>query len=179
MPVTLLGDLSEQEGVTKVSTIIPPQAAQDTLTSPAIRIHGADIWHLAGIKGEGTKIGIIDVGFVGFRDLMGLELPESGKVYALCFTDLGTITTDVADCEIDSRHGTGVTEAAFDIAPEATLLHHLIRALLGRICATGHEMAGISWRERHQPLSRDGPGSGPGDGSLPLSRIESAQHSST
>ena len=120
VPVTLLGDLSERDGVTKVSTIIPPQAAQDTLTSPAIRIHGADAWHLAGFRGEGMKIGIIDVGFVGFRDLLGLELPESGSVYALCFTDLGTITTDVADCEIDSRHGTGVTEAAFDIAPEAT-----------------------------------------------------------
>ena len=120
VPVTLLGDLSEQEGVSKVSTIIPPQAMQDTLTSPAVRIHGASDWHLAGIKGEGMKIGVIDLGFVGFRDLMGLELPESASVYALCFTDLGTITTDVADCESDSRHGTGVTEAAFDFAPEAT-----------------------------------------------------------
>ncbi|MCY4577872.1 MAG: hypothetical protein OXD31_02385, partial [Chloroflexi bacterium] len=100
--VTMLGNLSQQEGVINVSTIIPPQAAQETLTSPAVSLHGADIWHLAGVKGEGMKIGIIDTGFRGFQDLMGLELPAAEQVRALCFTDLGTVTSDIEDCEIDS-----------------------------------------------------------------------------
>ena len=120
VPVTMLGNLSQQEGVINVSTIIPPQAAQETLTSPAVSLHGADIWHLAGVKGEGMKIGIIDTGFRGFQDLMGLELPAAEQVRALCFTDLGTVTSDIEDCEIDSFHGSAVTEAAYDIAPEAT-----------------------------------------------------------
>ena len=120
VPVTLLGNVSQQEGVIIVSTIVPPQAAQETLTSPAVALHGADFWHLAGVKGEGMKIGIIDTGFIGFQDLMGLELPPEERVRALCFTDLGTLSNDIDDCEIDSAHGSAVTESAFDIAPEAT-----------------------------------------------------------
>ena len=120
VPVTLLGNVSQQEGVISVSTIVPPQAAQETLTSPAVALHGADSWHLAGVKGEGMKIGIIDTGFIGFQDLMGLELPPEERVHALCFTDLGTLSNDIDDCEIDSAHGSAVTESAFDIAPEAT-----------------------------------------------------------
>ena len=120
VPVTLLGNVSQQEGVISVSTIVPPQAAQETLTSPAVALHGADFWHLAGVKGEGMKIGIIDTGFIGFQGLMGLELPPEEKVRALCFTDLGTLSNDIDDCEIDSAHGSAVTESAFDIAPEAT-----------------------------------------------------------
>ena len=120
VPVTLLGNVSQQEGVISVSTIVPPQAAQETLTSPAVALHGADSWHLAGVKGEGMKIGIIDTGFIGFQDLMGLELPPEERVRALCFTDLGTLSNDIDDCEIDSAHGSAVTESAFDIAPEAT-----------------------------------------------------------
>ena len=120
VPVSLLGSASQQEGVTSVNTIIPPQPAQETLTSDAVAVHGADIWHAARLKGEGTKIGIIDTGFVGFQDLMDIELPAGGKVYALCFTDLGTLSQDINDCETFSDHGSAVTEAAYDIAPEAT-----------------------------------------------------------
>ena len=83
-------------------------------------MHGADIWHAARIKGEDTKIGIIDIGFVGFQDLMDIELPAEEKVHALCFTDLGTLSQDIDDCETESDHGSAVTEAAFDIAPNAT-----------------------------------------------------------
>ena len=120
VPVSLLGSASQQEGVTSVSAIIPPRAAQETLTSDAVAVHGADIWQAAGLKGEGTKIGIIDIGFVGFQDLMDIELPAGEKVHALCFTDLGTLSQDIDDCETLDDHGSAVTEAAFDIAPEAT-----------------------------------------------------------
>ena len=120
VPVSLLGSVSQQEGVTTVNTIIPPQPLQETLTSDAVAVHGADIWHAARLKGEGMKIGIIDTGFVGFQDLMDIELPAGGEVYALCFTDLGTLSQDINDCETLDDHGSAVTEAAYDIAPEAT-----------------------------------------------------------
>ena len=152
MPVTLLGNVSQQEGVISVSTIIPPQAAQETLTSPAVALHGADFWHLAGVKGEGMKIGIIDIGFLGFQDLMGLELPPEERVHALCFTDLGTLSTDIDDCEIDSAHGSAVTEAAYDIAPEAT--YYIANpALMGRPEASDN-MDGVRRGGRHQPFGR-------------------------
>ena len=120
VPVTLLGNVSQQEGVISVSTIIPPRAAQETLTSDAVAVHGADIWHAARLKGEGVKIGVIDIGFEGFEDLMDIELPPEARVHALCFTDLGTLSQDLDDCETLSSHGTAVTEAAYDIAPDAT-----------------------------------------------------------
>ena len=50
---------------------------------------------------------------------MGSELPSS--VEARCYTDVGIFTANLTDCETgDDPHGTAVTEAAFDISPEAT-----------------------------------------------------------
>ena len=119
VPVSLLPDTSEQDGVISVRTIIPPQPAQGTTSSEAASAHGATAWHSAGFKGQGVRIGIIDIGFSGFRVLMGSELPSS--VEARCYTDVGIFTANLTDCETgDDPHGTAVTEAAFDIAPEAT-----------------------------------------------------------
>ena len=120
VPVSLLPDTSAQEGVISVRTIIPPQPAQGTTSSEAASAHGATAWHSAGFKGQGVRIGIIDIGFSGFRGLMGSELPSS--VEARCYTDVGVFTHNLADCDNadTSSHGTAVTEAAFDIAPEAT-----------------------------------------------------------
>ena len=77
---------------------------------------------------------MIDVGFTGYSDLMGVELPNT--VVARCYTDVGVYTSNLADCEASeplpdfnqcsrgnsgSVHGTAVAEAVIDIAPDATL----------------------------------------------------------
>ena len=122
VPVSLLPDTSEQEGVIRIRSIIPPQPAQSTTGSEAASAHGAAAWHTAGLKGQGVRIGIIDTGFSGFRGLMGSELPSS--VEARCYTNVGIFTANLTDCETgDDPHGTAVSEAAFDIAPEGRLLH--------------------------------------------------------
>ena len=119
VPVSLLPDTSEQEGVISIRSIIPPQPAQSTTGSAAATAHGATAWHTAGLKGQGIRIGVIDTGFSGLRGLMGSELPSS--VEARCYTDVGTFTANLTDCETgDDPHGAAVTEAAFDISPEAT-----------------------------------------------------------
>lgn len=120
IPVSLLPDASQQEGVISVRTIIPPQPAQSSVVSEGAAAHGAPAWHDAGIKGSGVKIGVLDVGFEGLRGLMGTELPAS--VEARCYTDVGEFTSDLADCDNTetSKHGAAVTEVVFDIAPEAT-----------------------------------------------------------
>ena len=124
IPVSLLSDASQQEGVVSVRTIIPPQPAQGTVVSEGVAAHGASAWHNAGYKGQGVKIGIIDTGFEGFRGLMGTELPSTVEVR--CYTEIGVFTSNLADCtdsedsESTRKHGTAVTEAIFDIAPEAT-----------------------------------------------------------
>ncbi len=120
VPVSELGAVSELEGVATVQALIPPQPLQGDVVGEGALVHGADVWQAAGFRGEGTKIGIIDTGFVGFEDALGNELPTADRVHALCFDEGGDVFFDLGECEYDSIHGTIVTESAFDIAPEAT-----------------------------------------------------------
>ena len=123
VPVSLLPSASEREGVVSIRTIIPPQPAQGAVVSEGVVAHGVPAWHAAGLKGQGVKIGVIDVGFKDFQSLIGTELPST--VEARCYTDVGVFTSNPTDCiptevpESTKLHGTAVTEAAFDIAPEA------------------------------------------------------------
>ncbi|MYC28514.1 MAG: S8 family serine peptidase [Chloroflexi bacterium] len=134
VPVGILGQLSLQPGVTQVSEIIPPRPAYGNVTSQAVSLHMADFWQDAGLRGQGVKVGVIDLGFTGYSSLMGVELPEN--VVARCYTDVGVYTSNLADCEASeplpdfnqcSRgesgtvHGTAVAEAVIDIAPDAIL----------------------------------------------------------
>ena len=134
VPVSLLGPLSLQPGVTQVQEIIPPQPAYGNVTSQAVALHLADSWQDAGYQGQGVKVGVIDVGFTGYSGLMGVELPST--VVARCYTDVGVYTSNLADCEASeplpdfnqcsrgnsgSVHGTAVAEAVIDIAPDAIL----------------------------------------------------------
>ena len=119
VPVTLLGQVSEQTGVLRVREIIPPEPAYGDFTSQGVQVHGSSGWNQAGFTGQGLKVGVIDLGFEGFRDLMGVELPEN--VQARCYTDLGRFTRNLADCENGDDHGTGVAETIMDIAPQVSL----------------------------------------------------------
>ena len=122
VPVSLLPQASQQEGVITIRTIVPPQTTQGPLVSEGVAVHGVAAWHEAGFRGQGVKIGIIDAGFEGFRSLMGTELPAS--VQARCYTDIGVFTSNLEDCYVaevpDDHHGTASTEVVFDIAPDAT-----------------------------------------------------------
>ena len=166
VPVSLLPDTSAQEGVISVRTIIPPQPAQGTTSSEAASAHGATAWHSAGFKGQGVRIGIIDIGFSGFRGLMGSELPSS--VEARCYTDVGVFTHNLADCDNadTSSHGTAVTEAAFDIAPEATYYIANPKSY-GDLAVAGDWMIDHDVDTINYSLSEIW--SGPGDGTSPYS----------
>ena len=123
IPVSLLAAASEQEGVESVRAIIAPHADQGELVSSGVAAHGAPAWHAAGYRGRGVKIGVIDVGYLGFAELMGSELPAT--VHARCHSGSNGVTSDLSDCTpttipVRSRkHGTAVVEALFDVAPEA------------------------------------------------------------
>ena len=143
VPVTLLGQLSQQPGVARVREIVPPQPAQVTqqIIGQGPAVHGSQAWNQAGYSGQGVKVGIIDTGFTGFDSLRGTELPTT--VVARCYSDVGVFTQDLAGCEaapnvtkvrppqcldyVRSRaasgdpHGTIVAESLIDIAPEVEL----------------------------------------------------------
>ncbi len=123
IPVSLLAEASEREGVASIRSIVPPKPEQGTVVSGGVAAHGVPSWHAAGFKGRGVKIGVIDASFKGFAGLMGSELPAT--VNARCYSGIGSFTASLTDCistsspERSRKHGTAVTEAVFDIAPQA------------------------------------------------------------
>ena len=169
VPVSLLPAASQREGVTSIRTIIPPQPAQGMIVSEGVAAHGVPPWHAAGIKGQGVKIGVIDVGFKGFAELMGSELPST--VQARCYTDIGVFTSNLADCiptdipESSKLHGTAVTEATFDIAPEAEYY-------IANTSSWGDLRDTVDWMIEHDVdvinMSLGWTFSGPGDGTTPF-----------
>ena len=117
VPANLLGPASELPGVLRVSEIVPPEPAQASplTTSQGLQAHGADTWHQAGYTGEGTKVGIIDLGFLDLVSLQGSELPDTVNVR--CYIAVGVHTPFPADCEQRTYHGTAVAESLVDVAP--------------------------------------------------------------
>ena len=126
VPLSLLGQVSEQPGVIRVREIVPPEDNQSAqrVAGHGPPVHGSTAWNQAGFSGQGIKVGVIDTNF-GFNDFMGLmgtELPST--VQARCYTDVGRFTSNVADCGnaiLGDNHGTLVAETVMDIAPEASL----------------------------------------------------------
>ena len=120
VPVLLLGEASEQPGVVRIRPIQPPEESQSGSRIPGNgpTVHGSIAWNQAGYTGSGIKVGVIDSGFDGFADLMGMEVPAS--VQARCYRWLGEHSQDLEDCGGGS-HGTVVAESVMDIAPNVSL----------------------------------------------------------
>jgi len=76
---------------------------------------GADSWHRSGRIGEGITIAVVDLGFAGYRSLLGSDLPQA--VEAVSFRRDGTISGGTS-------HGTAAAEIVHDVAPGADL--HLV-----------------------------------------------------
>ena len=138
VPTTALATLARTPGVSWARELDQPMTTKGRVTSGGVAQHLANAWHSAGIKGQGVKVGVIDItsrptsrdGFTGVPALMGTDLPST--IVARCYTDVGTYTSDIADCSkatygsaggpsAGSTHGTRVAETVMDIAPEASL----------------------------------------------------------
>ena len=118
VPVSLLTGASQQEGVTWMHASVQPRVAESESEDAGTAAHGVDVWHAGGLKGEGVKIAVLNLGFEGIQDMLGTELPET--VIARCYTGYGLYSDDISDCENGQSAGTGRAARLFDIAPEAT-----------------------------------------------------------
>lgn len=98
-------------------TVEAPEAAPTrrtlAVTSEGLAGIGATEWQAAGHTGAGTKVAILDLGFVGWEDLPADELPTN--VEAVGFNKAGTLDTG-------SDHGTQMAEIVHDVAPGADLV---------------------------------------------------------
>ena len=140
VPTTELAILARTPGVSWARELEQPMTTRGSVTSDGVTQHLAKAWHNAGIRGQGVKVGVIDItstrtsrdGFTGTPALMGIDLPRT--IAARCYTDVGTYTSDIADCSNPSygsgffggssngsTHGTRVAETVMDIAPAASL----------------------------------------------------------
>jgi subtilisin family serine protease len=107
-----LDELANLPGVTRVR--------EPLLASPKDEVtEGKDViftvdWHEQGITGTGVKVAVLDVGFSGWEDLVGTELPEG-------IVDHGRGGEEDDAVTGTSSHGTAVSEVIHDIAPGAEL----------------------------------------------------------
>lgn len=74
---------------------------------------GLRTWRDFGLRGRGAKIAVADLGFDGYRNLVGSELPRS--FITRSFRSDGDFSG------AGNHHGTAAAEVAYDVAPDATM----------------------------------------------------------
>ncbi|MCY3691403.1 MAG: S8 family serine peptidase, partial [Chloroflexi bacterium] len=172
VPPSLLPTASEQPGVRRVDTVIPPQPQSlGRVVSQGVELHHADAWHRMGYRGQGVKVGVIDTGFQGFSELQGSELPPN--VTARCyFSGPFEPSARLEDCEQAfcpnpaCVHGTAVSDTVVDVAPEVELYIANPRSP-GDLRDAAHWMAEQGVRVINMSLGWFS--DGPGDGTSPFS----------
>jgi subtilisin family serine protease len=122
IPLGELRRAAETEGVRALSG--PPVLAQHVVSEGVARTQ-ADAWlgfdPPPGLPlGRPAKIAVVDLGFAGYEELLGQELPASVATAAFC----GSFPANMAGCDPAEPevHGTGVAEIVHDMAPDAQLL---------------------------------------------------------
>ena len=143
VPVALLTPLSELEAVNYVRQDgvyyggpdlgnLPPAEAGNSITpragsytSQGVAAMGADAWHPA-YTGSDVKIGIIDSGFYGYRNLITSgDVPANVAARCYTFTNDTRPSPDIGQCGRSAhnnmdKHGSAVAEAIYDTAPGTT-----------------------------------------------------------
>ena len=129
VPLSLIQQLAEQQGtdalfeqLTQMEHIIRLElpaprgsdaARVDGIQGEGVSITGAEEWHTAGYTGQAIRIGVLDLGFDGYRRLLGTELPESvvsaSFIYGKDVDESGQV------------HGTACAEIVHEMAPDAEL----------------------------------------------------------
>jgi len=108
VPISAIDALSRIQGLNYIRR---PYLFKPDIISEGVSLIGADIWQGQGYNGQGTKVAIVDLGFQGYEDLLGTELPDS--VVARSFRADGDITGG------GEVHGTACAEIVHDVAPSA------------------------------------------------------------
>jgi hypothetical protein len=96
----------------KLRMPMPNRTGQGASSSEAVATTGAAAWHQAGFTGKGVKVGVLDLGFDGYKSLLGKTLPE--RVTAKSF-----VSGHDAD-QSGEVHGTACAEIVHAMAPDAT-----------------------------------------------------------
>ena len=110
VPIGALKKLSQTDAVEFVR---PPLVAIPLATSEGVGLVNANTWQAQGLTGAGVKVAVLDLGFQGYTNLLGTELPPT--VTAQSFRADGDITGG------GEVHGAAVAEIVHDMAPDAQM----------------------------------------------------------
>ena len=165
VPPDLIGDLLKRADVLAVDRPIYAELPEPDLsaapaalkilavTSEGVEPMNAEAWHAEGYDGSGVKVGVIDVEFGGWEDLLGVELPPEGQTTYRAFGG--------SSVSADQVHGTGCAEIVHDISPQAELF-------LAHIRTTTDMYNALDWLAAEDvdvvTVSLGFPGASPGDG---------------
>ena len=128
------------------------------VSSEATVALNSDAWNASGVTGTGVRVGVVDVEFGGWEDLLGVELPPADQVTYRSFGGSQVVA--------DQVHGTACAEIVHDVAPGAELYLAHIR--------TGNDLFNaLDWMASEGvdvvTMSLGFYGAGPGDGTGILS----------
>ncbi len=112
-PDLILNRISSLEQVIRIEfpTKATTKQEEGRTLGQGVGVTFANNWHGQSITGEGVKVGVLDLGFAGYEDLLGTELPD--QVTLKAFGDDTNLTTEV--------HGTACAEIVHEMAPGAEL----------------------------------------------------------
>ncbi|MBN1260998.1 MAG: S8 family serine peptidase, partial [Anaerolineae bacterium] len=108
-PAAIFAQLTELSHVIAVRLPEVRKPSSSDIEGEGIALIGADAWHDAGFTGEGLRIGVLDLGFYGYEELLGRELPASAPIEYFGWYD----TEEV--------HGAACAEIVHEVAPGAAL----------------------------------------------------------
>ena len=165
---SVLGQIANIDGVTKIERVDTgfdnSSKRQGTVPTPDLKqVHGVDQWHVADVRGQSARIGIIDSGFEG---LNSDRLTTSG----LCFIPGSEEpTNNVTDCEYGGDHGTRVVNILKLLAPRAFVFG--TRYYISNPRDTEELKQAVDWMSPQVDVinhSRSHLWDGPGDGTSPF-----------
>lgn len=109
-PGAIFLQLTQLEHV--IAVRLPDEATpyQGAVLGEGVALINADTWHQAGVTGAGLRIGVLDLGFAGYEDLLGVELPGEAPLAKFGWYDEGEV------------HGTACAEIVHEVAPGADLV---------------------------------------------------------
>jgi hypothetical protein len=116
-PINMLKAIADNvEGVSFI--LLPDKPIPLMVESEGVAVTEASIYHTEGYFGSDVKVAVIDMGFAEVSSAIAdSELPND--VVKIDCTGSSCVTTDFSS--ETERHGTGVAEIVYDMAPEAQL----------------------------------------------------------
>jgi subtilisin family serine protease len=112
-PGAIFERISQLDHVVRIRLPIQSEPMDDPIPGEGVPVTGADLWHEAGFTGQGIRVGVLDLGFKDYDQLLGRGLPES--VVAMSFVP------GIEPEQSDEVHGAAVAEIVHEMAPDAEL----------------------------------------------------------